>query len=257
MKLLSMFGCVALAAVAALPAHAQQKDNAGMKYALPDDPKAAVIVLDFKGGFTPPRTSDEPTMTIRAGGSVEIPARFAGQKAYKGELTREDLQELLAFIIEKQEFFKYDAAKVREKLGAGGLRPQVADAATTVIRVTANGETKEVSHYALGFGAKVKELDQLSAIQQRLMRVQAVVQLGGKAEIGKWLELVNAELKKLHPDVAPFTADNLQHGGDRGDGSIYVSFARSVGDDPATAKHTSAFVIKPVTGDPKITVTHR
>lgn len=229
----------------------------GMKYALPADPQAAVIVLDFKGGFTPPRISEEPTMTIRAGGDIVIPAKFEGQKAYKGKISPEELQQLLAFIIEKQKFLEYDPAKVREKLNAGGPRIAIADAATTVIRVTVGGETKEVSHYALGMGAKVEELVRLAAIQRRLLQVQSVVQLGGKEQLAKWLEVVNAELKKQHPDVKPFTADDFQSGGERTDGSVYVSFSRSTGDDPAKAHNTSAFVNKPAGGEAKITVSHR
>jgi hypothetical protein len=257
-------GCSLLVVGFALQASADEQDNpsqkapaTGMKYALPDDPKAAVIVLDFKGGFTPPRISDEPTLTIRADGAVDIPAKFEGQKAFKGKLDIEEVQQLLAFIIEKQKFLEYDPAKVREKLAAGGPRLAVADAATTVIRVTVDGRTKEASHYALGIGGKIEELERLAAIQRRLMQVQSVVQLGGKDQVAKWLEPINAELKKQHPDAAPLTGDDLQSGGERVDGSVYLSFARTVGDDPAAARITSAFVNKPAAGEAKITVTHR
>ena len=229
-------------------------------YALPTDPQAAVIVLDFQGGFTPPRTSEKPNLTIRRDGSIEIPARFVGQKSFAGKIDQDELQTLLDFIIRENEFFEYDAAAVAAKLAKAGPRFAVADAATTVIKVNTTGKSKEVSHYALGIGTSVPELDRLKAIQQRLMRVQSVVQLGGKEQVAKWLDIANEQLKAQHPDVAPLMADHLQSGGKRSDGSVYISFARIIpradGKSGAAAT-TSAFINRPAKGKQTVTVAHR
>ncbi|MEQ8787009.1 MAG: hypothetical protein RIC55_11945 [Pirellulaceae bacterium] len=230
------------------------------KYKLPEDPEAAVIVLDFKGGFTPPRISEEPTMTIRADGSVVIPAKFEGQKSFRGKISREELNELLDFAIEENKFLEYDAAKVAEKLAAGGPRFAVADAATTVLKINVNGETKEASHYALGMTRNVEELQRLFAIQQRLMQLQSVIQLGGQEQVKKWLAVVNTELKAKFPDAPALTLEDFNSGGERGDGSIYASFQRIVkGDDPAAppSEVISGFVNKPAEGEPRINVNYR
>lgn len=229
-------------------------------YTLPDDPETPVIVLDFKGGFTPPRISDEPAMTIRADGVVVIPKRFEGQKSFRGKISREELNDLLDFAIKENKFLEYDPAKVGEKLAEVGPRVAVADAAATVIRINVNGESKEVSHYALGMlGQGIEELQQLYAIQRRLMQVQSVVQLGGKEEVKKWLEAVNAELKDKFPAAPPLEASDLASGGQRADGSLYVSFQRVVKDeaDGPPAEVTSGFVNKPADGEPQINVNYR
>jgi hypothetical protein len=241
---------------------AEEPDNPGNRgdYKLPEDPEAPVIVLDFKGGFTPPRISDEPTMTIRADGVVVIPKRFEGQKSFRGKISREELIDLLDFAVKENKFFEYDEAKVAEKLAKGGPRIAVADAATTVIKINAGGESKEVSHYALGMlGKGVEELQQLYAIQRRLMQVQSVVQMGGKEVVKKWLAAVNAELKDKFPAAPPLKVSDLASGGQRADGSLYVSFQRVVKKeaDGPPAEVTSGFLNKPADGEPQINVNYR
>jgi len=167
-------------------------------YQLPKDPKAAIIILDYKGGFTPPRTSDKPAMTIQADGTVLLPARFAGQKSFRGKLTSVELHNLLEFIIFKNQFIKYDKKAVQAKLAKiGGPRLRIADAATVVIRVDIPRYKKKVTRYALGMGRdrQVKELRQLSDIHRRLQQVSSVVRLGGTKAVAKWLKLANAQLK--------------------------------------------------------------
>lgn len=235
-------------------------ESAKSKFQLPDDPKAPVIVLDYKGGFTPPRLNNKPMFSILADGSVLMPARFQGQVSSEGKITVKQIHELLAFI-ESKKFFEYDAAAVKKKLAKGGPRPIVADAPTTVIRVTVKGKQKEVSHYALGIGsAGVPELQALAEIRMRLMRIQSVVQLGGDAEVKKYLKQANAELKAKFPKVNPLTQEDLQSGGKRANGSIYVSFSRRIpapDNDPRKAIYTSAFINQMADGTAKVTASHR
>lgn len=237
MKLAHPFAVFALAlSLPLVPLYAAPepgKESVRKEHTLPKDKEAAVITLDFKGGFTPPRISDKPTFTILADGTVKIPAKFQGQKAYDSKISMSELQELLDFAIETQKFFEYDPKKVQEKVeqaNQGGLRIQVADAATTVIRIQADGKDKEVSHYALGMGAKVEELKRLAAVQQRLMQVMSTVQIGGKEKVAEYLKQANAELKAKHPNAEPLTTAHFQTGSERADGSRFVQFTRQVMD---------------------------
>lgn len=249
--------CLALAVT--LGGSAVADEAAKPKFQLPDDPKAAVIVFDYKGGFTPPRLNQKPMFSILADGSVLMPARFQGQVSHEGKISVKQIHELLTFI-ESKKFFEYDAAVVKKKLAQGGPRPQIADAPTTVIRVTLKDKQKEVSHYALGIGVDgVPELQAIAEIRTRLMRVQSVVQLGGDEEVKKWLKQANAELKTEFPNVRPLTEEDLQSGGKRANGSLYVSFSRRIpapDNDPRKTIYTSVFINK--TADTtKVNVSHR
>jgi hypothetical protein len=231
---------------------------------LPDDPKAILISLDHQSGFTGPRTGQGPTMTISADGTVTIPANYQGQKAFQEKLTRQEVQELLRFVIDKNEFFNFDpqAVQKKKKLASGGLQMGIMDAATTVIVVHADGKSKEVRQYALGLGhgPAVKELQQLVAVKNRLEQVRSTVQLGGEEEVGKWLKLVNKQLKAKYPQVKPLTVEDLQSGAERADGSVYVSFNRPIPSpdgNPRSAGGTNASVRKPAAGNMRVTVSHR
>ncbi len=238
------------------------EDGKKSKFTLPKDGKAAVIVFDYKGGFTPPRLNQKPMMTIQADGTVLLPARFQGQASFEGKITVKEIHEILA-LMKTEKFFEFDSAAVKKKLAAGGPRPIVADAPTTVIKVVVVGKQKEVSHYALGFGLggpKIPELEGLVRIRKRLMRVQAVVQLGGHEEIQKWLTKANAELKKKFPDVQSLTVSDLQGGGKRANGTIYVSFNRQIpapDNDPRKAISTSVSINTMPDGTTKVFANHR
>ncbi len=227
---------------------------------LPADKKATVVSLDYRGGFTPPRLNASPTLSILADGTVLIPKNYEGQKAFEGKLAPDELQELLDFIVVKNEFFAYDPKAVQAKLNKGGPRPIVADAATVVIKVSCDDTTKEASQYALGFGSDtVKEVGQLVAIKNRLERVRSVIQLGGPEKLAKWVDLANKQLKADFPQVKPLSADDLQSGGERVDNSYYVHFSRTVvdaGAKPPTTTVTTAFVNQPAAGEPRVSVSH-
>ncbi len=205
-------------------------------YRLPKDLKATIISLDFRGGYGPPRTNDDPTMSILADGTVLMPANYAHRKTFKGKLTQAELQDLLHFIIGTNQFFRYDSKAVQEKIRAEkqrlraagrGFVGRIVDAATAVIRVTASGKTNEVSYYPSGIDERaIKELRQRQAIQKRLQQVMSIVQLGGNKEVAKWLKLANRELKAQFPGVKPLQPEHLISGSERTDGSKYVNFSR-------------------------------
>lgn len=238
---------------------AQDKDREKAKkvFKLPRNKKATVVSLDFQGGFTPPRLKNTPTMSILADGTVQIPANYQGQTERNGEVSADDLQALLRFLVEECKLLEFDEKSIKAKIAKqGGPRAIIADAATTVIRVTVNGKTKEARWYPSP-GADLKELRQFQAARMRLMQVRSVVELGGKKEALQWLDLANKELKAKHPKVKPLMFEHLQSGGVRANGSVYVSITRVEGDDPKKRIVTSVFINKLADKPPKVTVTYR
>ncbi|VAX37517.1 hypothetical protein MNBD_PLANCTO02-1319 [hydrothermal vent metagenome] len=240
------------------------------EYQLPKDPKAVVISLNFKGGYGPRRKSNSPTLSILANGTVLMPNNYGLSKDIKTEMSKLELQELLRFIIEENQFLKYDNAKVaaakkkalQPKPGGMVSRLRVADAATTVIYLHAEGKEVEASEYALSMYAggafkEVKELQQLLAIQKRLQQVMKIATGGGIENVMKILKEANVHLKKKYPQAKPFTIKDFQSARVKADGSKYYSFnwfkRGPKGNSKANTYAHVRFQI-PVKGDPKITV---
>ena len=114
-------------------------DIAGKEYKLPKDPKSVVISLDFKGGYGPRRKNNAPSLSILANGTILMPDNYGMSKDVKSEMSKKELQELLEFIVEKNQFLKYNKVKVaaakkkalKPKKGPGGfigISPVVSDA---------------------------------------------------------------------------------------------------------------------------------
>lgn len=235
----------------------KEEEKAKKVFKLPRNKKATVVSLDFQGGFTPPRLKNTPTMSILADGTVQIPANYRGQTARKGEISADDLQGLLQFLVDECKLLEFNEKAIKAKIAKqGGPRAIIADGATTVIRVTVNGKTTEARWYPSP-GADLKELRQFQAARMRLMQVRSVVELGGKKEALQWLDLANKELKAKHPKVKELKFEHLQSGGVRANGSVYVSITRVEGEDPKNRIVTSVFINKLADKPPKVTVTYR
>ncbi len=241
------------------------------EYQLPKDPKAVVISLDFKGGYGPRRKNNSPTLSILANGTVLIPNNYGLSKEIKTEMSKIELQQLLQFIIEENQFLKYDNAKVaaakkialEPKPGGGVLSfSRIADAATTVIYLHAEGKKIEASEYALIIYAKrtfkdVKELQQLLAIQKRLQQVIKIAYGGGIENVNKILKQANEHLKKKYPKAKPFTLKDFQSASVRADGSKYYSFSwfqKGPKGNPKANRYAHVRFQISVKGDFKITV---
>lgn len=233
-------------------------------YKLPKNPKAVVISFDWAGGFTPPRKSNAPVLSILRDGTVNMPDRFGLSKDVTGKISQRELQELLAFAIKTNKFFEYDPAKVKKKIEIESKKrpfiPRIADAPSSVIFIQIAGKSHKVSHYALAFAASqfktIKELQQLYAIEKRLRRLMDVTRLGGPTGVKAMLTLANAELKKKYPKVKPLTMEDLQSTGIDRNGSKRVSFHRS--GKTATGKpdgtFVNVFIQMQEEGNPKVTV---
>jgi stage V sporulation protein SpoVS len=130
-------------------------------------------------------------LTVFADGRVEVGPRFAHGTVTKRQLSEAELAALRRFVFDEQDIWSIDATaldsavKAVAKAGpdagshAGPVQPlgieAVADAATTVIRVSDGERTHQISHYNL-FDAvqrypQINELQRLRAIERRLLEL--------------------------------------------------------------------------------------
>ena len=153
-----------------LSAAAQEK----LSFPLPSDPVAAVITLDWRGGFGPPRTNMNPALTVRADGTATV--IDSQGRNLETTLSASQLQDLLRFIIIDQDFFSINLVDIRKDIDAEQQRTgrfmRVFDAGDTVVRIKTADRESEVSFnaltmYAMAYPA-IKPLQQLSAVQTRL-----------------------------------------------------------------------------------------
>ena len=151
---------------------------------LPKDPKALVLTFDpGAGGFV--RKGPAPYLKIQADGAMTVTSLFDGSKK-ESKLTAQQLQELLRFVIQENDFFNVTAAKMDAAIkDAAGKGPFIAvgGAGTSVIRVQANGKKHEVSFRGasayLRAYPKARPLAQFAAVEKRLS------ELAGKVAKGK------------------------------------------------------------------------
>ena len=96
---------VALAAVVLLLPFPVMTQKAGRPtILLPPDQTVAVITLDFRGGYGPPRRDDRPMLTIFANGVVRIVDGSGEVAPIEAKISADALQELLRFAIDEHHF---------------------------------------------------------------------------------------------------------------------------------------------------------
>jgi len=227
---------------------------------LPKDPTAAVLVLDYEGGYGLARKSDDPFLLVRADGTIVVGALYAGEKRVEAKLDPRALQSLLRFVLDEQGLAAFDQKKMEAavKAAGGDAGPAVIDAGSTIVRVNADGREIRASCYALGYQAgrfpDVATLAQLDAVAKRLERLRHETCAGGREEIAKRVEAVNAALAKAHPGVPPLATDDLRGARREEDGRRSLVFTRSDARPDGAARHTSARVDIAPDGSAKIAV---
>ncbi len=251
-----------LIATAALAAPEKPTLKAESQHELPDDPRAVVISMDYKGGMLP-RKDHSPVLQILANGTVRIGNPWGLSREVEGQISQLELQQLLNMAIAKNSFFKFDQETVKQAIRAeqqaGGLFFRVADASTTVIRIHADGKDHTAEYYALSMHArqhpKIEELQQLLNIQQRLQQVMSVVKAGGVEATQAYLKQANAELKKQAPQAAPLTIDDLQSVNIRANGQKNLRFYRAkTNESGRVVSYVSVQIDQPEQGEPTYTV---
>ena len=157
-------------------------------YRLPTDSGAIVIQWRTIGGLS---GSDDSTadLTIYAGGKTIVGPRFSQGKIVEGRLTSQQIQQLLSFAIDDNDFFGFDARAVEEVVNkvleerransqegdviAVPLGPPYIDVGTTIILIAADGKQHEVKYQGLFFAAQdfpeIEALQKLRAIELKLL----------------------------------------------------------------------------------------
>lgn len=208
---------------------------------LPEDPGAAVVVMEYKGGFTPPRTSEAPWLTVRADGSVEMPDRFGQGKDFTAKITPEELQALLRDVVAATKFLeidpkelakKYEAAMNPKPAPGGVVQPplRIADAPVTEITVHLKDKTNTVSQYALSMYAgqfKIDEMTRLAAAEKAIKQFTNIVRAGGQEQVEIYLELFNQEVAAESPKAPKLTVKDISFTDIQKDGTIVVNLMKS------------------------------
>jgi hypothetical protein len=184
--MLATGGALRFLLLTALAAPAQEGAHP-MTHEVPADPKAVVVQWRSEGGLA--GEASGPDLTVRADGTVTLGPRFGQGRAVEGRITQPELQDLLRFALDENEFFAFDPAQVARQLedrGAAPARssppgealavpagPPYMDAGTTTILIAADGRRHEVSSHGLFAAAREhpdsKALAQLRAIELRLL----------------------------------------------------------------------------------------
>ena len=205
-------------------------DRADSAYALPDDPEAIVLELTFEeSSTTAPAT---PAVQIRADGRVIVPASSTGGRAQYGELTADELQDLLGEIMETQQFLKCDSDAIAAAIEQAGRQSRrdwrIQNAATSVIHVRLKDAEHEVRCNAAELLHErfpdVDDLARLCDVQRRLQNVKAVVEVGGAEEAQRLADLATDELRQSAANGPDVASRDLLYVRDSGDGLRQVQF---------------------------------
>lgn len=151
--------------------HAPRLYHGATRIALPPDPSAIVLLFDWRGGYTPPRTTNEPYLTIRADGLATLVDPFGRKPTVRARYTPAQLDDLLEFVVRKHRFFDLDTDRLADEARRG---PRIMDVSTTVVRVSAVNRSHEVHcrgavPYAEALPGAVS-LQDFAAIERRLVR---------------------------------------------------------------------------------------
>ncbi len=203
-------GLIVLVLLAGTPAAADEK---GKPYKLPADPKAAVITMEFKGGMIL-RKGNDPALTVLADGTVIVGDAWGTEPRVEGKVTGEELQALLQYILDDQQFAQIRPDDLKMK---GNVR--VGDGLATTILINADGKTVTTSGYAVDAVASEagphSPAARYVAVLSRLNHFRYMMILGGEEGLKKEIALANAELKKQQPAEPGFEP-----------GDLHIAFAR-------------------------------
>lgn len=159
-------------------------------------------------------------------------------KILQGKLSRLELDELMRFAVIDQEFMTLDAATVKAAISneyqRDGTVHDDTDATTTVFMVQTAYSKREVSWTQLARSAwdfpKVRPLQQLRGMEQRLAHLYYVLLAGGSERVNSVVDEMDSLLLTYylnHPEIPRLTTADLSHVSPSADGSaIRYAFTR-------------------------------
>jgi hypothetical protein len=193
---------------------------------LPDNPDTPIIYLDYKGGLKP-RLPNNPHLLIKASGEGFLGSPYGVSKPVNFQVSQDEIQDVLRFIIDENSFFNFDSAIVKTKVSDELSRPitdndkkvksvfAVADAPTLEIRIQADGKHHTVEYYALSFAARqfpdIPELQQMLAIAKRLQHLMSVKRIGGEEVLMPYIDQANILIQKKWPGTPLLNPIDLEH----------------------------------------------
>jgi hypothetical protein len=137
-------------------------------HTLPADPKAVVIRWQSEGGQAGELSG--PDLVVRADGTLTVGARLAGGRPLEGALSPAELQALLGFALDRNDFFAFAPEQVAGRIAASQdtstaaaagealavpAGPPYLDAGTTAIAIEADGRRHEVRQQGLFASASI------------------------------------------------------------------------------------------------------
>jgi hypothetical protein len=184
---------------------------------LPQDKNAAVVTLDFRGGYPLPRGNSRPRFTIFADGRIRVVDASGETSALETKMSVEELQELLRFVIDDHKFFEFDETiavrEVSEEAKKSGFQFSMADGISTVITIRTAEREHKAQFYALYDNVlaypDARLLANLAAVEERLSHLKNVVEAGGIERVSAALKIANEHLRTAYPAVPAVTEDDF------------------------------------------------
>ena len=152
-----------------------EEDAEPIPIEIPSDPNARIIMLDFAGGYTPKRTSNEPELVIYADGRAVITDPFGKLPKVTNRLSADNVKAFLEFLVNEHRFYDLStqglADLIEQKKAEGGV-PEITDMSTAIIRIGIQNKTYEVrclspDYFASQF-PEVEPFQDYAAIHKRL-----------------------------------------------------------------------------------------
>ena len=160
------------------------------QHRLPADRDAVVVVFDSSGGFRAQPKTAAPILVVHASGRVTL-ANPSEEGTIERNISAEQVQELLGYMLDENKFFDIDPAEVKRSIDDEEAEKQAlahqqgivrvgpnrsADATTILVRVQADGREHEVSfdspHTLAREYPSIAKLARFRAIQVRLIQLQ-------------------------------------------------------------------------------------
>jgi hypothetical protein len=152
-----------------------EEDAEPIPIEIPSDPNARIIMLDFAGGYTPKRTSNEPELMIYADGRAVITDPFGKLPKVTNRLSADNVKAFLEFLVNEHHFYDLSTQRladlIEQKQAEGGV-PEITDMPTAIIRIGIQNKTYEVrclspDYFASQF-PEVEPFQDYAAIHKRL-----------------------------------------------------------------------------------------
>ena len=201
------------------------------------DQSEPLITFDRFGGLRVPPPADwkpTPLLTVLPDGTIRSGSDRPGIVPREGKLTREQLYQLLDFVVKQNDFYQADTASIKAEMENAGNRIRIADALTSKFTVNLKRGSHTVEVYALMFNVDqypgIPVLRRLLAIEKRLKLEYALVQIGNDAAVKKILDAVNQELKQKRPDMKPFQRQDIIYGLRKSNGDLVVNLMKETVD---------------------------